>query len=313
MIISASRRTDIPSYYGQWFIQRLREGYVYIPNPYNKNRYSKANLSSENIDLIVFWTKNPLPFLKYLPIIDAMAYPYYFQFTLTPYGREMEKNLPHKNKLVENFIQLSEQIGKDRLVWRYDPIIINSSYTLEYHTQKFAAMAKLLAKNCCRCVISFVDDYKNVSSRMGQKNTYDMSKENIFALAKIFSQIAKENNLELYTCSEEIELAQFDIKHGACIDKTIIEKILNCKINAQRDKNQRPSCLCLESIDIGTYNCCANGCNYCYALTSERLAHKNMARHNPQSSVLIGEMPQDIILTERKVSSVIEKQLFLTL
>ncbi len=313
MIISASRRTDIPSYYGQWLLQRLREGYVFIPNPYNKQRYAKANLTREAVDILVFWTKNPLPFLRHLPEIDAMGYPYYFQFTLTPYGRETEKFLPHKNTLVEVFMHLSRTLGKHRMVWRYDPIIIDDRYTLAYHAEKFASMASLLAKHCARCVISFVDSYKNVTSRMGKAPVYYMSKENSIAIAQLFSELAKANNLALYTCSEEIDLEPWGIQHGACIDKALIENILQGKINVARDKNQRSSCLCLESIDIGTYNCCANGCNYCYALTNESCARQNMARHNPTASVLIGELPENALLTERKSVSVLERQMSLPL
>ncbi len=308
MIISASRRTDIPSYFGEWFLNRLRQGYVFIPNPYNKSRYSKASLNRESVDIIVFWTKNPLPFLKYLPEIDAMGYPYYFQFTLTPYGKATEKNLPHKNKLLETFVNLSQKIGKHRIVWRYDPVIINDIYTVDYHAEKFAYMVNILSKHTDRCIISFVDNYKNVYTRMGKDPAYAMNNENMFAVAKIFSELAKIHNLELYTCSEEIDLEVLGIQQGSCIDRKIIEKILDAPINVLRDKNQRPQCLCVESIDIGTYNCCANGCNYCYALTSELSAFNNMKRHNPKSSVLIGEIPSDAIITERKNVSVIEKQ-----
>ncbi len=311
MIISATRRTDIPSYYGEWFLRRLREGFVFIPNPYNAKRYSRASLTRDAVDIIAFWTKNPLPFLKYLPEIDSMGYAYYFQFTLTPYGKETESNLPNKNTLLEAFIHLSKKLGKERLVWRYDPIIINSRYDMSYHAEMFAYMVRKLAAYTEKCVISFVDNYKNVTARMGKKPAYAMTKEDMLEIASIFSKLAKEHGLELFTCSEEIELGQFDIKHGACIDKSHIEKILGVKINAHKDKNQRQHCLCVESIDIGTYNCCANGCNYCYALTSEHASMRNMARHNPQHAVLIGEMPPDAIITERERFSVIDPQLSL--
>ncbi len=311
MIISASRRTDIPSYYGEWFMRRLREGSVFIPNPYNAKRYSKARLTRDAVDIIAFWTKNPTPFLQYLSEIDKMGYVYYFQFTLTPYGRETESGLPDKNKLLEIFINLSKNIGKERLVWRYDPIIISSLYDVNYHAEKFAYMVRKLSKYTERCIISFVDSYKNVSARMGKDPAYTMTKESMFTIASIFSKLAKENDLELFTCSEELELKQFGIQHGACIDKIHIEKILGSKIHARKDKNQRQNCLCVESIDIGTYNCCANGCNYCYALTTQQASMRNMAKHNPKSPVLIGEIPTDVIITERESFSIIERQLSL--
>ncbi len=313
MIISATRRTDIPSYYGEWFINRLKEGYVLIQNPYNKGRYSKAILTRDAVDIIVFWTKNPIPFMKFLPIIEEMGYPYYFQFTLTPYGKETETGLPSKEELLEAFLTLSKRIGKKRVVWRYDPIIISDIYTIEYHAKQFQAMAEKLSNHTERCVISFVDRYKNVTSRMGQNPAYHMTKSNMFALSEILAKIAKEHKLELFTCAEQIDLEQFGIKHGACIDKELIEQILGQKINAKEDKNQRKECHCIESIEIGTYNCCANGCSYCYALSSEKEALSNMARHNPKLPVLIGEVNPNAIVTHRNSHSLIENQLRLDL
>ncbi len=311
MIISATRRTDIPSYYGEWFVNRLKEGYVLIQNPYNANRYSKAILTRDAVDIIAFWTKNPIPFMKYLPIIEQMGYPYYFQFTITPYGKETEKGLPDKENLLDIFIKISDRIGKKRVVWRYDPIIISDRYTLEYHAECFSYMAKKLSNYTERCVISFVDSYKNVASRMGQDFDCKMTKKNIFDVADIFSKIAKENNIELFTCAEEIGLDQFGIRHGACIDKDLIEQILGGSINSKKDKNQRKECQCIDSIDIGTYNCCANGCNYCYALTNDNTSLLNMKKHNPKSPVLIGKVNSDAIITNRDSVSVIERQISL--
>ncbi len=311
MIISATRRTDIPSYYGEWFVNRLKEGYVLIQNPYNANRYSKAMLTREAVDIIVFWTKNPIPFFKYLPIIEEMGYPYYFQFTLTPYGKETEKGLPNKEDLLKAFITLSQRIGKKRVVWRYDPIIITDRYTIDYHIEHFLYMVKRLSNHTNRCIISFVNIYKNVTSRMGQNYDSEMSKKNILKLADAFSKIAKEYNIKLFSCAEEINLEEFGIYHGACIDKDLIEEILDVSINAKKDKNQRKECNCIDSIDIGSYNCCANGCNYCYAIKNEKTSLLNMKKHNPKSPVLIGKVQKDAIITYRDSVSLIENQMSL--
>ncbi len=311
MIISASRRCDIPSHFGEWFINRLKEGYILIQNPYNANRLSRAVLSPEAVDIIVFWTKNPIPFLKHLSEIDSMGYPYYFEFTLTPYDKKTERNLPDKEVLIEAFIELAEKIGKHRMVWRYDPIIIDSVHDISYHEAKFAYMAERLRDSTNRCVISFVDNYKNVTARMGKDPTYNMSLSNIHKISELFSDIARKNGLEIYTCAEKYDLEKQGIKHGACIDKSIIESILDHKIVGTRDKNQRPECLCLESIDIGTYNCCSNGCNYCYALQSENASISNIKRHNPKSAVLIGEPNPNALITHRETKSVVINQLSL--
>ncbi len=311
MIISATRRTDIPSYYGKWFLNRLKEGYVLIQNPYNINRYSKAILTKETVDIIVFWTKNPIPFIKYLDEIDKMGYTYYFQFTITPYDKSIEKNLPNKKEILDSFIYLSNRLGINRVVWRYDPIIINNKFTVEYHEKMFEYMASKLKGYTNRCIISFVDDYKNVTRRMGEYQTTLLTKNKIEKLAQSFSKIAKKNNLEIFTCSEEVDLTKYNIKKSACIDKELIEKILNTKVNVKIDKNQRKECRCVESIEIGTYNCCANGCNYCYALQSEESSFDNIKEHNPNSPTLIGEVSKDAIITNRETKSIIEKQMSL--
>ncbi len=308
MIISASRRCDIPSYFGDWFINRLNAGYVLIQNPYNSNRLSKAILTPQTVDIIVFWTKNPIPFLKHLPQIDTLGYPYYFEFTLTPYGKDIEKNLPSKTELIAAFIALSKQLGTNRIVWRYDPIIIDEAHDIAYHKQNFTDMAKQLCGYTNRCVISFVDSYKNVAARMGQNIKYDMSLRNIHEISDVFSEIAKQNGIEIFTCAEKYNLEKYGIQHGACIDKGIIERILNCNINNIKDKNQRDECLCLESIDIGTYNCCANNCAYCYALKSEHSALENIKNHNPLSPLLIGNLRDDALITNRPTKSIIINQ-----
>ncbi len=304
MIISASRRTDIPSYYGEWFVNRLKEGHVLIQNPYNAQRYSRAILTRDSVDLIMFWTKNPLPFMKHLHSIESMGYPYAFQFTITPYGVESERALPDKEALVNAFIELSERIGKGRMYWRYDPIIISDKYPIDYHANKFAMLAEKLAPYAARCIISFVDGYKNVASRMGKDPTYHMTDANMREVAKLLSNTAKMHNLSVFTCAEQLDLSEFGIEHGACIDKTMVEEILSCKISARKDKNQRKECLCVESIDIGTYNCCANGCDYCYALTSEHASRENMKRHDPKSPVLIGQVNPHAIVTHRPSESI---------
>ncbi len=300
MIISASRRTDIPSYYGEWFVNRLREGFVLTQNPYNHNRYYRAFLSPEIVDVIVFWTKNPIPFIKHLSVVEQMGYQYYFQFTLTPYTITTEKGLPEKEQLIDSFIEISDRIGKNRMVWRYDPVIVDENYSLAFHEKKFEYILNKLSPYTERCVISFVDSYKN--------KKFDMPKPEISAVSKVISDVAKGFNIEIYSCAEPYELSQFGIKHGACIDKGFIEKILGYKLNVKRDSNQRDECLCVQSIDIGQYNCCANGCSYCYAVKSEKSCRENMARHIKTSPILIGEVDTSCIITDRKCESLAQMQ-----
>ncbi len=311
MIISASRRTDIPSYYGQWLVNALQRGFVFVPNPYNKQRYYKADLRREAVDCMVFWTKNPVPFLAFLPEIDAMGYPYYFQFTLTPYNRSVEKNLPDKIQLVRTFQALSKKLGAHKMIWRYDPIIVDGVFTVEYHQQAFASMAKMLQGYTQKCIISFVDIYKNMQRRLGNTCVYSINADVMDILAQKLSPIAQTYGISLYTCSEERDLSAYGIEKSSCIDKNIIEEILGYPIEIARDKHQRPDCGCMESIEIGTYNCCANGCSYCYALSSEQSNAQNMRLHNPNAPVLLGTLPENAIITHRENHSVIRQQLSL--
>ena len=163
MILSVSRRTDIPAFYGKWFMQRLKEQYVLVRNPFNANLVSRIPLSPSHIDVIVFWTKNSLPFHKYLKDIDNLGYKYYFQYTITPYKKDMEENLLDKKIIINSFQELSTLIGKEKVILRYDPIVLTSSYTIDYHIKAFEKLCNHLKDYTNKIIFSFLDDYKKIS------------------------------------------------------------------------------------------------------------------------------------------------------
>lgn len=306
MIISASRRTDIPSYYTDWFINRVREGFVYVRNPMNYHQVSKISLSKELIDGIVFWTKNPVPLMDKLDLIDE--YMYYFQFTLNAYGKDIEGNVPSKNDvIVPAFQTLSRKIGSERVIWRYDPILITEKYTMEYHLAYFEAIAKRLSGYTEKCVISFVDMYRNTLSRMKPHVIQPISKEDMLIMAARICEIGRKYRISIESCAEEIDLESAGIPHGACIDKGLFEKLLGVKLHASKDKNQRSSCGCMESIDIGTYDTCLNGCRYCYANHSDKIMAQNVALYDPESPLLCGRIDEEDIVKERMIKSFIRK------
>lgn len=294
MIISASRRTDIPCFYSKWLMNRLKEGYVLVPNPYNRKSLGRVELSPANVDCIVFWTKNPSPLIDQLNILDEMGYHYYFQFTLNAYGEDIERNLPPKEILMKTFIELSEKIGPERLVWRYDPIIIDEKYSIEWHISKFSQMAYALKKHTKRCVISFIDLYKSIGEKFRA-----VDKDQMELIAASFSQVAKRNELELFTCAEAVDLSKYGISHSSCIDKNLIENIIGKPISVKKDNSQRIACSCVKSIDIGVYNTCANGCIYCYASSNNKSVIKSIKTHNPMSPMLTGYPIGDEIIKER--------------
>lgn len=309
MIISASRRTDIPSYYSEWFLNRIKEGYVLVRNPMSKHQISRVNLSPNMVDGIVFWTKNPTPMLK--SIHKLKDYPFYFQFTITPYGKDIEPSLPSKKEtIIPTFKYLSDMIGPQRMVWRYDPILINKKYSIEYHTDTFEKMAKLLHKYTRKCTVSFIDDYKNIRKSTKTLKMFDIDDLKKRIIARNISEIAHAYNLTIDTCAEEIDLNEYGIKHAKCIDPLIFEEIKGKPLKIGKDKNQRPACGCASSIDIGMYNTCSNGCVYCYANFSSNIVKKNRSIYNPKSPLLCGELSNEDIIKERKIKSGIDCPLF---
>ena len=306
MILSVSRRTDIPNYYSDWFYNRIREGYVYVRNPMNPHQISRIVLSPETVDCIVFWTKNPEPMFERLE--ELSAYPYYFQFTLTGYGKEIECNVPHKKeKMIPIFQRLSEKIGSNRVVWRYDPILFTPIYTPEYHIRAFRQIATALSDYTNHCVISFVDTYAKNRKSLDAMGAYDLGNSELKEFACELSQIAAVNGMTIGSCAERIDLAQCGIGHQSCIDQRLIEEIFGSKLHVGKDRNQRPECGCMESVEIGSYHTCPNGCVYCYANESQERVIKNRSLYDPDSPLLCGRVTEQDRISERKVRSLKEK------
>lgn len=310
MILSASRRTDIPNYYSDWFYNRIKEGFVYVRNPVNPRQVSKIELSPEVVDCIVFWTKNPEPMLDRLD--ELSAYSYYFQFTLTGYGKDLECNVPHKKeKMIPVFQRLSEKTGRQKVIWRYDPILFTKTYTPEYHLHAFEQIAGALNGYTNQCVISFVDTYTKNRKHLEALGVYDLEESAFMDFCRKISEIAKENGMTVGSCAEKMDLGKCGIRHNCCIDKTLIEDITGCKIKAGKDKNQRPECGCVESVEIGAYDTCRNGCKYCYANSSQKSVMKNCSQYDPDSPLLCGVLTKEDRICERKVKSLKEEQLSL--
>ena len=310
MIISASRRTDIPAYYSEWLINRINERYVCVRNPMNTHQISKINLDPEVIDCIVFWSKNPKPMLDKLHYFSEYAY--YFQFTLNPYDQDVEANLPPKNEILETFRKLSDKIGPQRVVWRYDPVLLNNKYTVAYHIDKFNEFACLLKGYTEKVIFSFIDFYKKIAENIKSTGINKIPLEEKNILAENFSRTAAENNFFIETCAEDIDLSRFKIEHARCIDDRLISKITGHNLFVEKDKNQRLECGCVRSVDIGEYNSCSNGCVYCYANYSNSSVENNCKKHNPLSPLQIGEINSTDVVCERKVSSnkKLQKELF---
>ena len=310
MIISASRRTDIPTYYSEWFFNRLREGYVLVRNPMNARQISRISLSPEAVDGIVFWTKNPVPMLSRLGELEP--YPYYFQFTLTAYGRDVEPNLPGKNGvLIPAFQELSRMAGRERVVWRYDPIFLSDRYTVEYHCRYFRVLAAKLGEYTEKCTVSFLDFYRSTARNMRSLHIREMTAAQQREMMERFSEIAGEYGLYIDTCSEAISLEDLGVSHASCVDRERLERIGGYRLKVGRDRNQRKECGCAASVDIGAYDTCGNGCLYCYATDSRPRAAERVRAHRPDSPILFGTVGPEDVIREREAVSLREQQLSL--
>ena len=298
MILSVSRRTDIPAFYSEWFFNRIKEGFVYVRNPMNIHQVSRIKLSPDVIDCIVFWSKNPRPMLNRLHELDG--YMYYFQFTINPYDMGIEQNVPMKNG-----------IGPERVIWRYDPIILSDNITLDYHIRYFEEIARRLQGHTKTCVISFLDLYKKTERNLRNTSARELAESEMLKIATHISLIAHRYGITVQSCAEKIELDCIGIRHGHCIDSVLIEDLLGVKLVVSKDQNQRPECGCVQSIDIGEYNTCSHNCKYCYANFNGQKVQEKIRLHDPNSPLLIGNIKPDDKITERKIFSFIgDKSLF---
>jgi len=301
-----SRRTDIPAFYSDWFFNRIQEGYVLVRNPFNTHQVSRIKLSPDLIDCIVFWTKNPRAMMSRLD--ELKDYTYYFQFTLTSYDNTIEGNVPHKKYIIDTFIALSNLIGKDRVVWRYDPILLTDRYDKQYHYKWFDYLAKRLKDYTSKCVISFMDLYRKTERNLGHIQLKPINSDDMIEIASELSKIASKYGLIIETCSEDIELSNLGINHGKCIDDNLITKIVGCKIDVGKDPNQRESCGCVKSIDIGAYNTCKHQCLYCYANFNKKVVDKSVSLHSSHSPLLFRELEEKDKVIEKEMVSHIRGQ-----
>jgi hypothetical protein len=269
MIVSASRRTDMPAYYSEWFFDRLKEGGVVTRNPFNQKQERYVPLNADEVEGFVFWSKNPAPMLGRLH--DLSAYPFYFQYTLNAYGYEIEPAPPLDDR-IETFRRLSAALGPSRVIWRYDPIFANGAYTEKWHENAFAALAGKLSGYTHKVTISFLDVYKKIAKSLAKFGIEDIGEERIRRMASTLAPIARSAGLAIDACAEPADLAAYGIGRGRCVDASLLSEITKeSRIGARiatpprKDPNQRPECGCARSVDIGAYGTCKCGCIYCYA------------------------------------------------
>ena len=291
MIISASRRTDIPAYYSEWLMHRIRSGYCEIVNPFNPNQISRLSLKPADVDVIVFWTRNAAPMLPHLTELDEMGYRYYFLYTLIDYPECFEPRSGPLEKRLGVFKTLAGRIGPARVVWRYDPLILSNITPTDYHIRTFSEMARSLQGHTQRCILSLLDLYAKTKRRMravwsqGVK-MLEPSRTEIAELMAALCGTAANNAMECFTCAEAQDFSSSGAPSGKCIDNELIEQLFALKVTARKDPHQRKACCCVISRDIGAYDTCPAGCIYCYATADHDRASRHCREHNPLSTSL---------------------------
>ena len=294
MILNISGRTDIVAFYSDWLINRLEEGYIDVRNPFNPKMVSRIMM--DDVDLLFFCTKNPIPILDRIKDIKKKIY---FHITLTPYKKDIEPNLPPKKDIIAGVKKLSKIIGKENLVIRFDPIFISDKYTIKYHINAFDRLCNLLDGYIEKVLISFIDDYKNVRNNYKTLKYKKLTEDDYKEIGINFSSIARKHNIIIHTCAEVHNLVEYGFEKDECMSKELAFKLTGKKFKKWKARKNVP-CECIEMVDIGVYNSCKHFCKYCYANFDEKEVDNNYKNHNPNSSLLIGELKEDDIIKVRK-------------
>lgn len=296
MILNVSGRTDIVAFYTPWFMKRYQEGFLDVRNPFCATMVSRIYF--EDVDAIVFCTKNPIPIIIEL---DKIKKPMIFQITITPYKLDIEPNVPPKGKIIDAVKKIASMIGKEYVYIRYDPIFLNDKYNLEYHKKAFEHLTDLLRGYTETIIVSFLDDYKNVRRNYSSLNYKEFTDSDYEQIGISFSKSAKKNGMIVQTCCEEKNLSEYGFQTGDCVSHTLVFQLTGKTGYKTWNARKGKACHCVAMVDIGSYNSCLHFCKYCYANYDEIQVRKNYHKHAPDSSLLIGRLtPNDQIKVRKK-------------
>ncbi len=286
MILNTGSRTDIPAYYSNWFLNRIKEGFVLVRNPYNPVQVTRYLLAPDVVDVMVFCTKNPVPMLE--RIGELSAFDTFWFVTITPYGRDIEPFVPEKKGILEAFCKLSEKVGARRMSWRYDPVFVTEKYSVDFHIRQFEKMAGRLKGFTGQCVVSFIDLYEKTRRNFRQARSVSFREQEY--LIDAFSEIAGKCGLQIHLCCENTGLVRNNVDALGCLSKEVLEAAIGCKLTVPKKKAARAECSCLLGADIGAYNTCGHGCLYCYANYDRKAVLDNMKIHDSASPLLTGRL-----------------------
>ena len=303
MIINVGGRTDIVNYYTPWLLNRLEEGYVYSRNPFARENVYKLSLKSEDVDCLLFCSKNYKPILKHIGDIDE-KYNILCNYTITAYGKDIEPKVPSINQSIKTLKRLSDIVGVNKILWRYDPILLTEKYTVEKHLETFEYMAEKISPLVYRCIFSFVDMYKKVEENMPE--IIPFTDEDKVKLLKGIGEISKKYNLYTQTCATNERYEKYGIHAAGCTTREILEQAHNVVYKNVKGTGIRENCHCIPSRDIGAYNSCLSECKYCYANRKPNIPKKVIKMHDEKSPLLLGQLKENDRLIETKIISYIE-------
>lgn len=294
-LISASRRTDIPAFYTDWFMKRIEAGFCLVPNPFNRKQVSRVSLLPKDLDVIVFWSRNPRPLMPHLEELDRRGFHYYFQYTLMDNPRWLDPKSPPVEGAIKTFRDLAEKIGKEKVIWRYDPMVFTPHTHAGFHREAFHRIAEALQGYTQRAVISVMDPYPKAAGRLRKATTEggeivqitEPHPEWFCDLIEVMTATSKKHGMEIYSCAEDLDLQPYGVQPGKCVDDEYITQTFGISVGAKKDPTQREECGCVISKDIGVYDTCLFGCQYCYATHSFEAARNHHQEHDPNGPAIV--------------------------
>lgn len=292
MILNTGGRTDTVNYFSEWLLNRFAAGYVYSRNPFHPDVVNRIDLNPRTIDVVEFCSKNYRPILSRLHEITE-RFNCHFHYTITAYDKDIEPNVPGIDESIETLRDLSAQVGKEKIIWRYDPVLLTGKYTIERHLATFDYMARRIAPYVSRCLFSFVVWYK----KLHLPELQPISGQQKELIAKGLGEMAAKHHLYIQTCGTKESYEQYGIHHSGCMTRAVYEHSLGLHFKKVAERGNRPGCRCMESRGLGDYNTCLNGCRYCYANYDHEKAWENYRLHDPESPLMIGHLrPTDKIV-----------------
>lgn len=300
MILNTGGRTDTVQYYSQWLLNRFREGYVLSRNPLFPDSVYRIELDPKTIDVVVFCSKDYSPILEHLHEISD-RFRCYYHYTITAYDTDIEPRVPSIAQSIGTCKRLAAQVGKEKIAWRYDPVLLTEKYTIQRHMETFDHMAAELSPYVSRCIFSFVEMYKKLEYNMPELRA--ITPEQRMEIADGLGAIARRHGLLLQTCGTAEHYEQYGIQHSGCMTAQIFHDALGIDFRRTPHKGNRTGCACMDSRGLGDYNSCPNGCRYCYANKDHARALENYRQHDPTSPLLLGHLkPTDSVKPLRQTS-----------